>query len=81
MPTAGRAAHHLRRHGHQRGLRDRTAVVNGAGSLDLDKLVRRGHHSSNRNSAAAWQKTPSRVRVYSSPAVLGGSSTATILLK
>jgi len=57
-----------------------TAVVNGAGSWDLDKLIAAGT-TLDPNSTAAWQKAPTRVKVFSSQPVLGGSATATILLK
>jgi hypothetical protein len=57
-----------------------TAVVNGAGVWDLDKIITAGT-AQDPTSTAFWQKAPSRVRVYSSQPVLGGSATATILLK
>jgi hypothetical protein len=57
-----------------------TAVVNGAGTWDLDKIITAGT-AQDPNSTAFWQKTPSRIRAFSSQPVFGGSATATILLK
>jgi hypothetical protein len=57
-----------------------TAIVDAAGGWSLDKIIAAGS-AQDPTSTAYWQKAPSRVKVYSSQPVLGGSATATILLR
>ena len=57
-----------------------TAIVDAAGTWSLDKIIAAGT-AQDPTSVAFWQKVPTRVKVYSSQPVLGGSATATILLK
>ena len=57
-----------------------TAIVNAAGSWTMDRIIEAGT-AQDATSGSYWQRQPSRVRVFSSQPVLGGSATATILLR
>ncbi|GAB3776971.1 hypothetical protein GCM10028796_55440 [Ramlibacter monticola] len=57
-----------------------TAIVDAAGGWSLDKIIAAGT-AQDPTSTGAWQRTPSRVRIYSSEPVLGGSANGTILVK
>jgi hypothetical protein len=57
-----------------------TTAVDAAGGWTLDKIIGAGT-AQDPTSAVYWQKAPTRVKVYSSQPVLGGSATSTILVR
>jgi hypothetical protein len=57
-----------------------TTVVDAAGGWTLDRIITAGS-AQDPTSITYWQKAPTRVKVYSSQPVLGGSATSTFVVR